>query len=82
MCGGGGRKRAYRDDLAVPVPVPITVRDLDILLLHVLLHPEPLRAKFIPVLALRFLTLAVGEEVGVDRRILAEPGLLGGSICK
>jgi hypothetical protein len=60
----------------VATPVPVRVRDLNRLLLHVLLHLEPLFAQLVALFPLGFFALAVGEEVRVDSRVLAELRLL------
>lgn len=62
-------------------PVPVRVGDLDRFLLHVFLHLEPLFPQLVALAAFGFLAFAVGQEVRVDGRVLAEFGALGGAGC-
>lgn len=75
------RTRTDRDLFAVSTPVPVRVGDLDRFLLHVLLHLEPLFPQLVALAALGLFAFAVGQEVRVDGRVLAEFGALGGAGC-
>lgn len=75
------RRGPHSDDLAVSVAVPVAVGDLDVFLLHILLHLQPLAPEGLALVALVLLALAVGQEVGVHGGVLAELGLLRGPVC-
>ena len=61
----------HHDTLAMPTPVPVGVRDLDVLLLELFLLAQPFLAQLFPLPALRLLAFAVGQERGVDLGVFA-----------
>lgn len=78
---GKGRRRdgqsAHRDHPAMTCSVPVRVGDLDVLLLEKFLVPDPLAPQLLALCAFALLPLTVGQERGVDRRVLGELALLG-----